>query len=70
MNHQDWQPAQDLWPLVFRTGRLGGKAAADECDLTPATERMFRQSAWFAAHLSDRIIDQSPLDQSPHEQNG
>jgi gamma-carbonic anhydrase len=37
---------------------------------TPATERMSRQSAWFAAHLSDRIIDQSPLDQSPHEQNG
>ena len=37
---------------------------------TPATERMSRQSAWFAAHLSDRIIDQSPLDQRPHEQNG
>jgi len=24
----------------------------------PAVERMSRQSAWFAAHLSDRIIDQ------------
>ena len=24
---------------------------------TPATERMSRQSAWFAAHLDDRIID-------------
>jgi hypothetical protein len=26
----------------------------------PAAERMSRQSAWFAAHLSDRIIDDSP----------
>lgn len=24
---------------------------------TPAFERMSRQSAWFAAHLSDRIVD-------------
>jgi carbonic anhydrase/acetyltransferase-like protein (isoleucine patch superfamily) len=24
---------------------------------TPAAERMSKQSAWFAAHLSDRIID-------------
>ena len=24
---------------------------------TPAAERMSRQSAWFAAHVSDRIID-------------
>jgi hypothetical protein len=31
---------------------------------TPATERMSRQSAWFAAHLSDRIIEQSPLEQN------
>jgi carbonic anhydrase/acetyltransferase-like protein (isoleucine patch superfamily) len=26
---------------------------------TPAAERMSRQSAWFAAHLGDRIIDES-----------
>ena len=32
---------------------------------TPAAERMSRQSAWFAAHLSDRIIDQGS-----HDQNG
>jgi len=24
---------------------------------TPAAERMSRQSAWFAAHHSDRVID-------------
>jgi len=27
---------------------------------TPATERMSRQSAWFAAHLSDRVVDERP----------
>jgi len=27
---------------------------------TPAAERMARQSAWFAAHLADRIIDEIP----------
>jgi carbonic anhydrase/acetyltransferase-like protein (isoleucine patch superfamily) len=27
---------------------------------TPAAERMSRQSAWFGAHVSDRIIDHSP----------
>ena len=27
---------------------------------TPAAERMSRQSAWFAAHLGDRILDESP----------
>jgi carbonic anhydrase/acetyltransferase-like protein (isoleucine patch superfamily) len=27
---------------------------------TPAAERMSRQSAWFAAHLSDRVIDGPP----------
>jgi carbonic anhydrase/acetyltransferase-like protein (isoleucine patch superfamily) len=27
---------------------------------TPAAERMARQSAWFAAHLTDRIIDEIP----------
>ena len=32
---------------------------------TPAAERMSRQSAWFAAHLSDRIIDEGS-----HDQNG
>jgi len=26
---------------------------------TPAAERMFRQSAWFAAHRHDRILDES-----------
>lgn len=31
---------------------------------TPATERMSRQSAWFAAHLGDRIIDESPCGQN------
>jgi carbonic anhydrase/acetyltransferase-like protein (isoleucine patch superfamily) len=31
---------------------------------TPATERMARQSAWFAAHLGDRIIDESLREQS------
>ncbi len=31
---------------------------------TPAAERMSRQSAWFAAHLSDRVIDQGSHDQS------
>jgi gamma-carbonic anhydrase len=27
---------------------------------TPAAERMARQSAWFSAHLADRIIDEIP----------
>jgi hypothetical protein len=27
---------------------------------TPATERILRQSAWFAAHRRDRILGQSP----------
>ncbi len=27
---------------------------------TPAAERMSRQSDWFAAHLSDRVIDEGP----------
>jgi carbonic anhydrase/acetyltransferase-like protein (isoleucine patch superfamily) len=27
---------------------------------TPAAERMSRQSAWFAAHLSDRVIEDDP----------
>jgi gamma-carbonic anhydrase len=27
---------------------------------TPATERMTRQSAWFAAHLDDRVLDDRP----------
>jgi carbonic anhydrase/acetyltransferase-like protein (isoleucine patch superfamily) len=31
---------------------------------TPAAERMSRQSAWFAAHLGDRIIDQSSRGQN------
>ncbi len=31
---------------------------------TSAAERMSRQSAWFAAHLSDRIIDESPRGQN------
>jgi len=30
---------------------------------TPAAERMSRQSAWFAAHLGDRILDESPYGQ-------
>ena len=31
---------------------------------TPAAERMSRQSAWFAAHLGDRIIDEGSRDQN------
>jgi gamma-carbonic anhydrase len=31
---------------------------------TPAAERMSRQSAWFAAHLGDRIIDESSRGQN------
>lgn len=31
---------------------------------TPAAERMSRQSAWFAAHLGDRIIDESSCGQN------
>jgi len=27
---------------------------------TPAAERMSKQSDWFAAHLSDRVIDEGP----------
>ena len=30
---------------------------------TPAAERMTRQSAWFAAHLSDRVIEDTPYRQ-------
>ncbi len=30
---------------------------------TPAIERMSRQSAWFAAHLGDRILDEMPREQ-------
>lgn len=34
---------------------------------TPATERMSRQSAWYASHLSDRRLpEQPPADTSPH----
>jgi len=27
---------------------------------SPAAERMSRQSAWFAAHLSDRVAEEDP----------
>jgi carbonic anhydrase/acetyltransferase-like protein (isoleucine patch superfamily) len=31
---------------------------------TSATERMSRQSAWFAAHLGDRILEEMPREQN------
>jgi hypothetical protein len=42
-------PAAGSWRTVYWLARD-----------TPPAERMSRLSAWFAAHLDDRVIDESP----------
>ena len=48
--------------LVGPHAHVNGALIGDGCFLATAqaAERMSRQSAWFAAHLSDRIIDDGP----------
>ena len=49
---------QQIWQIQ-QTLDFPGTVYGVDRDM-PATERMSRQSAWSAAHLSDRIIDHDP----------